>query len=130
MTRPSSKHPTELELEILKVVWAQGPGTVREVQARLQPFRKLAYTSVMTVMKIMVDKGYLRRTREGAGYQYSARLDYDTTANRMLGDVVARLFDGSHAAASLRLLESADLDAEELAALRALLRQKTREDGK
>lgn len=127
MTRPASKHPTELELEILKVLWAHGPATVREVQERLRPTRKRAYTSVMTIMKIMTDKGYLEREREGAGYRYAARLDYDTTVNRVMGDVVKRLFGGSPAAASLRLLETAELEDEELQALRALLRRKARE---
>jgi BlaI family penicillinase repressor len=127
MSRPPSRHPTELELQILKILWGQGPGTVREVQQRLLPGRRLAYTSVMTVMKIMTDKQYLRRSKEGNMHVYEACVDFDSTVGGMMDDLVQRLFDGSAAAASLRLLETADLGDEELKALRALLRRKTGE---
>ena len=54
MARPASQHPTELELEILKVIWRDGACTVRNVREALAPTRKLAHTSVITVMNIMV----------------------------------------------------------------------------
>ena len=56
MARPSSRYPTELELEILKILWQKGPLSVREVQEALDDFRKLAYTSVMTMLNIMSKK--------------------------------------------------------------------------
>jgi BlaI family transcriptional regulator, penicillinase repressor len=127
MARPSSKYPTELELEILKVMWEFGPATVREVHERIQAFRPLAYTSVMTVMKIMTEKRYLRREKEGVGHRYHAQLDQESTTSSMLGDLVERLFDGSAAAASVRLLETVELSEEELNALRALLQRKMKE---
>ena len=74
MPRPTSKHPTELELEILKILWRRGPSTVREVREQLQPFRVLAHNSVMTVMGIMTEKGYLRRSGDSSGYVYAARI--------------------------------------------------------
>ena len=128
MARPASKHPTELELEILKVLWDLGPATVREVHERIQPFRPLAYTSVMTIMKIMAEKKYLRREKEGAGHRYHACVDQESTTGNMLGDLVERLFDGSAAAASVRLLESAELTKDELNALRGLLQRKVKEN--
>ncbi len=57
MVRPTSKHPTELELEILKILWRAKPLTGRQVRDALAEFRELAYTSVMTVMGTMEDKG-------------------------------------------------------------------------
>ena len=63
MARPTSKHPTELELEILKVLWRASPLTGRQVRDALVGFRDLAYTSVMTIMGIMEDKGYVRRKK-------------------------------------------------------------------
>lgn len=127
MPRPSSRYPTELELKILKVLWTHGPSNVRRVQELLQAERPLAYTSVMTIMKIMTDKKYLRRRKEGNTHIYEPSIDYESTAGTMMEDMVQRLFDGSAAAASLRLLETAELDDEELKALRALLKRKTGE---
>ncbi len=127
MARPSSKHPTELELEILKVLWRDGPAQVRHVRDAIEGFRDLAYTSVMTIMKIMVDKGYLRRRKKGNLYVYTPRLERESTTREMVSDLVDRVFDGSPAAAALRLLETADIDEDELRELRKLIKRKTQE---
>lgn len=124
MTRPASKYPTELELEILKVLWRDGAGPVRQVRESLAETRELAYTSVMTIMNIMVDKGYLQRTRKGGGFSYRPKVTRQWTAMQMLGDVVDRVFDGSAGAAALHLVETGDIDANELAELRRLLDDK------
>lgn len=124
MTRPSSRHPTELELQILKIFWRKGSLTVREVCEALAPTRKRAYTSVMTIMTIMTDKGYLARTMRENSYVYRARIGEKATQYRMLANLVERAFDGSSAAAMLRLLGTSDLDARELAQLRKLIDEK------
>ncbi len=122
MARPTSKHPTELELEILKVLWADGPLPVRAVRKALAPGRKLAYTSVMTIMNIMVDKGYLGRTRDGASFVYQPRVTEKATTRRILKDMVDRVFDGSAGAIMVSLLETSSLDKDELDRIRQLLR--------
>ena len=128
MPREASTHPTELELEILKVLWETGPAPVRTIRDALAARRALAYTSVMTMLNIMTDKGYVRRTKSGNSYVYRPVLNREKTMNRMLGDLVDRLFEGSAATAAVQLLETSDLDDEELKALRALIRRKTKED--
>lgn len=128
MARQASSQPTELELEILKILWDIGPAPVRAVREALAARRSLAYTSVMTIMGIMTEKGYLRRTKSGNSYVYKPVLNREKTMNRMLGDLVDRLFEGSAASAAVQLLETSDLDEDELEALRALIRRKTRED--
>jgi predicted transcriptional regulator len=128
MTRPASRHPTELELEILKVLWRGGEMRVRQVRSALAPRRELAYTSVMTIMNIMVDKGYLRRRRRGIGYAYRPRVTQKATTRRMLRDLMDRAFGGSPAAVMLNLLESAELDEAEIAELRSLLDRRSAED--
>jgi predicted transcriptional regulator len=67
MARSGSKHPTELELQILKVHWRTSPLPVRDVRARLETDagRVLSHSSVITILNIMVRKGYLRRKKEG-----------------------------------------------------------------
>ena len=73
MARPASRHPTELELEILKVLWREGPLSGRQVRDALVPFRDLAYTSVMTVMNIMAGRpGALTPTTRGSVSRPSA----------------------------------------------------------
>ena len=127
MARPVSKHPTELELEILKILWRAGPANVRAVRDRLADQRELAYTSVMTIMNIMTRKGSLKRTKQGASYVYHPRVTEKTTTRKMLGDLIDRLFDGSASAAMVRLLETSDIDDDELKRLRALLSDKAKE---
>jgi predicted transcriptional regulator len=124
MPRPPAKYPTELELAILKILWQHGPANVRQVRDVLADQRDLAYTSVMTVMGIMTDKGHVSRKKTKGTYVYRAVLRQKTTEKSMVSDLVDRVFDGSAAAAAVHLLESSDIDTEELAALRRLLEQK------
>ena len=128
MARPSSKHPTELELEILKIIWRSGPSSVKEVRGALAGFRRLATTSVMTIMNIMVDKGYLKRRKEGPAYVYHPRVSARATHRKMLKDLVKRVFDGSTSVAMVHLLESSDLNDSEIRTLRQLLKRKSRDD--
>lgn len=127
MPRHASRHPTELELEILKILWRDGPLPVRGVREALAPGRPLAYTSVMTIMTIMVDKGYLARRKVGARFVYRTRVREGTTTGRMLSDLVDRAFGGSTAAVMVNLLETGELDEAEVLELRALLQRKAKE---
>ena len=132
MGRPASQHPTELELEILKVLWRDGPAPVRHVRDALAAAgRDLAYTSVMTIMNIMADKKYVRRTKDagGASFVYHPRVSEKSTSRRMLKDLVDRVFGGSAAAAMLHLLETSDVTDEELHQLRQLIARKAKEKG-
>jgi len=124
MPRPASRYPTDLELEILKVLWQRGPSTVRQVRDTLAEERDLAYTSVMTIMNIMADKGYVRRRKAKGSYVYRPVLEQRSAARAMMSDVVNRVFDGSAAAAAVHLLESADIDRDELHELQQLLVRK------
>ena len=126
MARPGSKHTTELELEILKILWRDGALPVSGVRETLSGFRKLAHTSVMTIMGIMTDKKYLSRKKSGGRYIYRPRISRESTLRGMLGDMVERVFEGSASAAMLNLLETSELDAEELRALRKIVNAKSR----
>ncbi len=127
MARRTSKYPTELELEILKILWRDGEATVRQVKKQLSNFRKLAYTSVMTMMTIMTEKRYLKRRRKANYYMYKPLITEKTITSGMLGDIVDRVFDGSAMAAMVNLLETGDIDESELAELRKLIRRKGKE---
>jgi BlaI family transcriptional regulator, penicillinase repressor len=128
MARPSSEHPTELELLILKVLWEDSPRTVREVREALAVSgRELAHTSVITTLNVMVRKKYLRRSMQGKACLFEPRVARESTLHGMLADVVERVFDGSPKALLLSLFERNDLDGDELKELRRLINQKAKE---
>jgi BlaI family penicillinase repressor len=129
MARPGSDHPTQLELEILKVLWSESPLPVRDVQSRLeeQAGRPLSHSSVITILNIMVRKGYLKRRKEGKAFFFSPKVEKDAVSRRLVGDLLGRVFEGSATAMVLNLMESADLDADELARLRQLVERKAEE---
>ena len=129
MARPPSRYPTERELEILKLLWDRGPLTVRQVRDALHRSGggEPAYTSVMTVMNLMVDKRYLGRNKQGNGYVYQAQVKRSATTGQMLRDLVSRAFDGAAASVALNLLEEADLDAGQIEQLKQVVEAKIRE---
>lgn len=126
MPRPPSRHPTDLELEILKILWRDGPLPVRQTRQALAGVRPLAHTSVMTVMNIMIRKGYLKRLKQDGVYVYRPAVSRKTTTRGMLRDLLRRAFDGSPVALMTNLLDCQDLDDEELEAIRRLLRGKAK----
>ncbi|MGE5194730.1 MAG: BlaI/MecI/CopY family transcriptional regulator [Deltaproteobacteria bacterium] len=128
MARPASPHPTELELVILKVLWRQAPRTVEEVRTELAANgRELTYSSVITIMNIMVRKRLLKRTRRGRAFYFEPLVAERRVSGQMLSDLVDRVFDGSARALMLRLLETSDVDDEELAAMRRMIQRIARE---
>ena len=129
MARSESDFPTELELEILKVLWDESPLLVRDVRARLevQAGRVLAHSSVITMLNIMHRKGYLRRRKDGKSFWFSPRVEKDSVSGQMMSDIASRLFGGSTSAMVLNLLESTDVDTEELAEIRKLIARKAKE---
>lgn len=128
MARPRSEYPTELELQILKVLWQRSPLPVREVREALTAAgRELAHTSVITTLNVMARKKYVRRRMQGNACLFEPRVSRDEARRRMLSDMVHRVFDGSAKAVLLSLFDATDLNADELKELRQIIHQKTRE---
>ena len=132
MARPVSEHPTALELEILKILWNDAPLPVRDVRAKLESEaqRPLAHSSVITILNIMHQKGYLQRQKQGKSFLFSPKVQKENIAGNIMGDLLSRLFDGSPSAMMLNLLETAEVDSDELAALRKLITRKAKEQSK
>ncbi len=118
MARPRHKNPTPAELEVLQIIWEHGPCTVREVMNLLSPKRSRAYTSVMSLMSVMADKGMLRQKVEGKAFIYSAKVSRNKTQSRMLGDLLNRAFDGSASALVAHLLRETEPSIEEMDEIR------------
>lgn len=128
MARPASEHPTELELSILKVLWQEAPKTVDEVREALAAAgRELTHSSVITIMNIMVGKKYLQRAKKGRAFEFTPLLEEDSVGQNMVQDLLIRVFDGSAHSLVLQLLETADVDSDELAAIRLLINRKAKE---
>ncbi len=124
-----SEHPTELELEILKVLWRASPLAVRDVRERLEvdAGRPLAHSSVITMLNIMVRKGYVRRKKQGKAFLFSPKAEKSAVSGDIVGDLVRRLYDGSATEMMLNLIERSDIEASELAELRKLIARKAKE---
>ncbi len=123
MPRPASTQPTPGELEVLKVLWERGPGTVRDVMASLNSDRERAYTSVMSLLNVMVDKKLLRRKRSGRAFMYSPRVEERPTLRGMVAELVERAFNGSAKQLVAHALEQTDPSPEELEEIRRLIHE-------
>jgi predicted transcriptional regulator len=115
----------ELEADVLGVVWEMNKATVQEVKDALEPRRPLAYTTVMTVMSRLAEKGILERRKEGRAYYYTPAASQQKVAGSLLNSLVRRLYDGATGKAIAQLLETdADVDDAELERLEQLIRSK------
>ena len=123
MARPKHDHPTPGELEVLGVLWQRSPLSVREVMDQLNQSRPRAYTSVMSLLNVMVEKNLLARKPVGRAFVYAAKASRKRTMNRMLSDILGRVFDGSAQLLVAHLLEEANPSSEELAEIRRVISQ-------
>lgn len=119
-TRPLT--PTELEM--MNVIWRLGPCTVNQIVEALREQRELAYTSVSTIVRILEQKGFVSSIREGRGHVYAALVAKQDYQAQTLKRVVSNVFDGAPALLVQRLLDSDNLRPEELAKIKALLRER------
>lgn len=124
MARKVERKLGELELRILNVLWAQGPATVRQVLEALRVQPRPAYTTVLTMMRLMHEKGYLDRREQGRAHVYQARLREAPTKRNLLRQLVDSAFRGSAEAVVVRLLEDEKLSPEELNRVRKLIAEK------
>ncbi len=126
MTRPRElPRPTEAELSVLRVLWERGPSSVREVLEALNGARDepLAYTTVLSFLKIMTGKGLADRDEGGRGHRYAAAVPAERTRGQLVRDLIDRAFDGSVHDLVLQALGSRKVTAEEVSEIRQMLNQ-------
>jgi BlaI family penicillinase repressor len=124
MSPRKTKQPrilTGQELEIMKLIWELGTATVRQVYERQRQHRKVAYTTVMTMMKILEEKGFLSRRPEGRAYVYEPVQPQSVVISGMVQDFVDRVFNGAAQPLVLSLLESKKLSEKDLADITRLI---------
>jgi len=111
--------PTEAELEILNILWADGPSTVRDVHTRSS--KDTGYTTVLKQMQVMAEKGLLKRSERFRSHVYEPCVAKEQTQQRLARNLVQRAFDGSAANLVLGALSSQRVSVEELAEIRKIL---------
>ena len=113
------RKPTDAELGILRVLWARGPSTVREVAEALG--RDEAYTTVLKLLQIMAEKRLVTRDESARTHVYTAAFSQQQTQKQLVVDLLNRAFDGSAAKLVLQALSSGTASKEELAEIRKLI---------
>ena len=123
MPSPSGKKPTDAELAILRVLWARGPSTVREVAREMG--RESAYTTILKLLQIMTEKSLVRRDESPRTHVYEAAWTEGQTQQQLIRDLLERVFDGSAATLVMQALAAKKTSRKELAEIRKLLDQQT-----
>jgi len=124
MARRKSRTLTELELEIMQVVWGHDEVTVDDLDQEFQKAGKpLAPPSIRTMLSILQDKGYVKRRRMGRGYVYRAVVPADQAEKKILKDIVERVFDGSTSNLLAALVSQGMVGKDDLAQARRLIRK-------
>ena len=108
----------------MKIVWQRGSATVREVYEETLRRRKIAYTTVMTMMGILEQKGRLKKTEDGRAFVYTPTEPQTKVVGSMVQEFVRRVFNGSAQPLLVHLVENLDADDDQIDEIRKLLREK------
>jgi len=122
VARKKSQTLTEAELRLMEVLWKKTRATVAEVASELPP-PPIAYNTVLTTLRILEQKGYVRHEEEGRAYVYIPLLGRDEASSTALSQLLNRFFGDSPAALALKLVENKHLDHDEITRLKAMIEQ-------
>ncbi len=127
MARPKAKELTQRELEVMHVFWGHDELTAAEVRDSLaQQDRDLAYTTVATLVRILLEKGFLEQTSDQRPYRFRPRRTFEDVSRSLVGDLLERVFGGSREELLMRLFEKRKLTRHERAVLEELLQEPKR----
>lgn len=124
MARKPSSTLTDAELRVMQVLWDKGRATVGDVAAALAPHAALAYTTVLTMLRILESKGYARRAKEGRAHVYEASVNREQARTSAVRHLLSRLFDGSPELLMLKVMEDERVDLKELRKLKQMIQEK------
>lgn len=113
--------PTESEVEILRVLWDQGPATVRAVHTELAEARTIGYTTVLKLMQIMTEKGLLLRDESQRSHVYRPKQKPEAMQRHIVRDVITKVFSGSTEQLVMRALSSKPATPTQIAEIRKML---------
>ncbi|NOY42331.1 MAG: BlaI/MecI/CopY family transcriptional regulator [Planctomycetes bacterium] len=125
MARPKSAELTTRELEVMHVFWEDGSLTAMQARERLAHLgRDLAYTTVATLIKLLVTKGFLKQTNSQRPFFYVPIRSFEDVSSHLISDLVERVFRGSREALLVQMMESQALTARERRLVKQFLREK------
>jgi predicted transcriptional regulator len=132
LARPKSLSLTEAELRLMDVIWDKGRATVAEVAEALPKELDLAYNTVLTTLRILEDKGYLKhgKSKEGRAFIYRAVVSREQASRNAVRHLLRRFFGNSAEALVLNLLEDEKLSEEELTRVRELLKEDAKHENR
>jgi predicted transcriptional regulator len=128
MARRKSNTLTDAELRIMEVLWKKGSATVAEVADALEGKDGSAYTTILTMMGILRDKGYLNCRKDGRAHIYTPKVDRDAAAQNAVRQLLTKFFAGSPSELVLSFLREEQISPEELDALKTKIRETGDED--
>jgi predicted transcriptional regulator len=125
LTRPKRPSLTAAELRLMEIIWTKESATVAEVTAALPKQLDLAYNTVLTTMRILEEKGYLRHTKakQGRAFVYHPIVTRESASRGAVRQLVRRFFANSPGALVLKLIESGELSDDEMRKIRELVEQ-------
>ena len=115
--------PTEGELEILRIIWQQGPSTVRQVNDQLAKIKDVGYTTTLKIMQIMSDKGLLTRDTSGKTHVYRVSVSQEKTQQQLVNRLLESAFGGSAMKMVMQALGNKKSTSEEIKEIREFLDQ-------
>lgn len=121
MARKKSPNLTEGELRLMKVLWDKGAATVGDVAASLPDDPPLAYSTVLTTLRILEGKGYLRHTKKGRAFVYEPLIAQEEASRTALGNLVTRFFGGSRELLVVNLLREENISRAELRRIKKMI---------
>jgi BlaI family transcriptional regulator, penicillinase repressor len=121
LPRNRSATLTEAELRLMNVFWQKGSATVHDVMKALPEKPSLAYNSVLTTIRVLEKKGFVKHMKDGRAHVYTARVNQQDATRFEIRHLVSRFFRDSHELLVLNILDDKQIDADELSRLRKLL---------
>ncbi len=121
MTSAGNAQPTEVELQILRIIWDLGPSPVRDIHARLEAEKGTNYSTTVKMLSVMLQKGLVTRTEDQRPHIYKAAVSRNAAGKRMVKDLIDKVYEGSATSLVLQALSSQKPSAEEIEEVRRLL---------
>src|SRR2546423_10685364 len=118
MARPASKQPTEVELQILRILWELGPSPVREIHKRLEAEKGTNYSTTVKMLAVMLEKGLVKRDERAQPHVYRPGLSRKSAGEKMLSELVDKVYEGSTMSLVLQALSSTQATKQELDSVR------------
>lgn len=126
---PRAGQPSDLEMQVLGVLWEHGPSTVRQILERLPDGKQRAYTTVLTVMQGMSRKGLVTHTQEGVAHVYHPAVQQGAVVRPVMQTLLRNVFGGDPSRVVQALLESTTVSDEEMKEIRKLINAAARRSG-